>query len=180
MAPEQMRNAVAASDRSDVYGLGALLFELAAGRRAYTASNPAELIVQVLSQDAPFFDLCPDAPPELSTLLARMLRREPPDRPMMVEALRELVLIHSGVTAHAALRSGAIVALDPRRERLRRPPSRSSRRALSETRPASRSYRQQVVSQPAQPPASFGINHQPDERSDGRLAPPAASSSEGG
>lgn len=176
MAPEQMRNAVAASDRSDVYGLGALLFELAAGRRAYTAPNAAELIVQVLSQDAPvLLDVCPEAPPELSALLTRMLRRDPPsDRPMMVEALRELVLIHSTVTAHAALRSGAVVALDPPAERTTTPPtianlpSGSFREKAQEPGLASS---QSSAGQPASPAPSASTISQMTGQSDVSLVP---------
>ncbi len=175
MAPEQMRNAVAASDRSDVYGLGALLFELAAGRRAYTASNPAELIVQVLSQDAPvLLDLCPDAPPELSTLLAKMLQREPPsERPMMVEALRELVLIHSAVTAHAALRSGAIVALDPPPERTATPPTIAKLPSGSfrdKTREPELPPSKSSASQPSPlPPSASTISQMSGQTGDSRL-----------
>ncbi len=100
MAPEQMRDAAASSPRSDVYGLGAVLFEALSGQRPHVADNHVDLMVLVLSTDAPLLsDLMPEIPTSLSELLAQMLRRQPPEaRPDMVEVLRRLYLINIELT----------------------------------------------------------------------------------
>lgn len=101
MAPEQMRSAALASDRSDVYGLGAVLFEMLAGRRPHVAASTAELVVQVLSSDAPAVsDFVPALPASLVQLIAQMLIREPPkQRPDIVEVVRRLYLVNAELPA---------------------------------------------------------------------------------
>lgn len=110
MAPEQMRDAAKATDRSDVYALGALLFELLSGRRPYVAPSTADLVVMALSQDAPSIaEVASNVPPKLPELLSRMLRREPPSsRPTMVEVLRELVEHYAAHAEKEALRIAPI------------------------------------------------------------------------
>jgi serine/threonine-protein kinase len=112
MAPEQMRNAVNASDRSDIYGLGAVLFEMLSGRRPLVAPSTAELIVLLLSQDPPLLtSLVSDAPPELAALLARMLQREPvSQRPSAVDVLRELGGISGALAAPSSFGSGQLAS----------------------------------------------------------------------
>ena len=95
MAPEQIRGAADASARCDVYGLGAVLFEMLSGRRPHVAGNTADLVVQALSVDAPHIDtLVTGLPRSLDPLLAQMLLREPAEaRPDMSEVLRRLSLV---------------------------------------------------------------------------------------
>ena len=95
MAPEQIRGAADASDRCDVYGLGAVLFEMLSSRRPHVAGNTADLVVQALSVDAPHIDtLVTGLPRSLDPLLAQMLLREPAEaRPDMSEVLRRLSLV---------------------------------------------------------------------------------------
>ncbi len=112
MAPEQMRDAASASDRSDVYGLGAVLYELLSGRRPHVAPNAAELIVLVLSNDPPpLTQLVSDAPPALAALLSRMLQREPSSRPPIIEVQRELAAVSAGLSAIAVHQSGNFAAV---------------------------------------------------------------------
>jgi serine/threonine-protein kinase len=52
MAPEQARGQVHSLDfRTDIYSLGATMYEILAGRPLFDAQSPAEQFVQVLSQD---------------------------------------------------------------------------------------------------------------------------------
>ena len=53
MSPEQIRNAGAADARSDVFSLGALLFELVTGERAFRGADQAELFDKIRAGDHP-------------------------------------------------------------------------------------------------------------------------------
>ena len=66
----------------DLYALGAVLFELLAGQPPFAAKNVIQLLTQQSTTDAPdvrTFE--PDAPLALAAVLARLLARDPAQRP---------------------------------------------------------------------------------------------------
>lgn len=78
MAPEQLAG-MPANQRSDIFSLGCVLYELSTGERPFPASrirNPSEPIVPV-----PACDLNPRIPIGLSRLIGRMIAHEPQSRP---------------------------------------------------------------------------------------------------
>lgn len=82
MAPE-IFSGEPATTRSDVYSLGALLFELCVGKPPFVESDVARLSSVVQSQDAPLLDsLIPDGALSagISQIVARCLRRNPLER----------------------------------------------------------------------------------------------------
>jgi len=80
VAPEQARGE-AVDPRSDVYGLGAVLYAMLAGRPPYTGDVPALVISRMLGEDpAPLASLRPDVPPGLAAICHRALARHPDDR----------------------------------------------------------------------------------------------------
>ncbi|MEW6365700.1 MAG: protein kinase [Acidobacteriota bacterium] len=82
MAPEQARGEVHALDRrTDVYGLGATLYELLAGCPPFTAGSGAELMVDLLRNDPPaIHKLNPRVPRDLETITMKCLEKEPQRR----------------------------------------------------------------------------------------------------
>ncbi len=75
MSPEQAaghRDDV--DERSDVWGLGAMLFELLTGRAPYVGRSPWEVLAEVrTTPPPPVTSLAPTAPPELVAVCARAL-----------------------------------------------------------------------------------------------------------
>ena len=80
LAPEQLRCEVA-DGRADLYSLGVVFYELASGRRPYTASNLAALISQITSGSTPRLkDAVPSAPAEFCGIIEKLLEKEPTRR----------------------------------------------------------------------------------------------------
>ncbi len=80
MSPEQAR-AVAVDRRSDVYTLGAVLFEMLSGRRLVQAKGRAKILMTVAREKAPpVTKLNPAVPPELEAVLFKALEKNPDDR----------------------------------------------------------------------------------------------------
>lgn len=91
MAPEQLRGA-RGDQKSDVYGLGIVLFELLTGQRPFRAPTTIELAVKAVTQGVPDVrTLRPDAPGDLAALVARATARDPRDRIASAQELRDLL-----------------------------------------------------------------------------------------
>ncbi|MDF3068585.1 MAG: uncharacterized protein K0R38_4186 [Polyangiaceae bacterium] len=98
MSPEQARGE-RVDQRSDVYALGVLCFELLTGQLPFTGDTTVAVLMAHIIQTAPRpSEVCPQLSPLLDTPLLRMLDKDPEQRP-------------SGAgEAIAALRSAALQA----------------------------------------------------------------------
>ncbi|WP_441286660.1 serine/threonine-protein kinase [Sorangium sp. KYC3313] len=82
MAPEQVEAHSVPDPRGDVFSLGCVLFECLAGRPAFASASPMAALSRVLLMRPPRLrDVRADAPAPLDELVARMLSRQPGDRP---------------------------------------------------------------------------------------------------
>ncbi len=82
MAPEQVRCHAAIGPPADVFALGCVVYECLTGRRAFAGEHAAAVQARVLLDDLPpVGTLCPDVPPDLEALLARMMSKAPDARP---------------------------------------------------------------------------------------------------
>jgi serine/threonine protein kinase len=80
MAPEQLEGAEADA-RTDIFALGALLYEMATGRRAFDGKSRTSLIAAILStQPPPISSVQPVLPPALDHVVRRCLEKDPDDR----------------------------------------------------------------------------------------------------
>ena len=77
MAPEQLTGA-AATPRCDLYALGAMLFELLAGRRPFQSDSMGDLLARIAHEAPPRLrSLRPELPALLEEVVARLLAKDP-------------------------------------------------------------------------------------------------------
>jgi serine/threonine-protein kinase len=80
MAPEQVEGKPADA-RTDLWALGAILYEMVSGGRAFEASSATSLIGAILERKpAPLAERQPLTPPSLERLVQRCLAKDPDDR----------------------------------------------------------------------------------------------------
>ncbi len=89
MAPEQATGSRAGlGPATDVYGLGAILYELLTGRPPFRSPTVMETVVHVLERDpAPPRELHPDIPRALESICLKCLEKSPKERYATAEAL---------------------------------------------------------------------------------------------
>jgi hypothetical protein len=80
LSPEQARGG-APDARSDLYSLGAMLYEMVGGRPPFVADNPMAVLAAHLHETpAPLRDLCPEVSPGFAAVVERALAKRPGDR----------------------------------------------------------------------------------------------------
>ena len=80
MAPEQVEGKEADA-RTDIFALGAVIYEMATGKRAFEGKSQASLMAAILnSQPPPMTRLEPMTPPALEHAVQRCLAKDPDDR----------------------------------------------------------------------------------------------------
>ncbi len=106
MSPEQVRGEVL-DHRTDLFALGAILYEALSGRRAFDGGSAAHVMHAILSQEPPpLAQVAPATPPALDRIVHRCLAKDRADR---YQSAHDLAFQLEGVDA------GAQVAAPPGR-----------------------------------------------------------------
>ncbi|MEI6669794.1 MAG: protein kinase [Acidobacteriota bacterium] len=106
MAPEQLRGQ-SVDARTDIFALGAVLYELLAGRRAFQGATPADTASAVLKEDPPELVSAASArvSPALERIVRRCLEKNPDER---FQSARDIAFALEAISGTG---SGAAVAM---------------------------------------------------------------------
>jgi len=101
MSPEQVQNAEI-TNKSDLYSLGAVMYELLTGFRPFRAGNLSKLLHQIVyATPPPIHTLRPDIPEDLENVVASALQKEPDKRYRSgLDFAAELTRVHQKLRAH--------------------------------------------------------------------------------
>jgi eukaryotic-like serine/threonine-protein kinase len=99
MSPEQARGVREIDRRSDVYSMGAILYEALTGRLAFANENVGDLIIQIVTGALkPVHEVNPGVPRPISDVVSKAMARTPADRFQDAAAMQE-ALLHAGQVA---------------------------------------------------------------------------------
>jgi serine/threonine-protein kinase len=143
LSPEQARGAPV-DQRSDIYSVGIVLYELLTGRLPFTGETPLEIAMKHLSEiPKPPSAVRPEVPPDLDMVVLRALAKDPAERFESAEEMdNELARVAAGssVTAETADAATAVLAGAGLAEAA---PTMISRRPVVAPPPPTRTHREQ-------------------------------------
>ena len=97
MSPEQCRG-LETDARTDVYSFGALVFEILTGEVPFQGQTTLDILFQHMTVLAPSAsERCSDVPPALDSPIAKMLAKEPADRPATVSEALDMLARAGGL-----------------------------------------------------------------------------------
>ncbi|MDF1660269.1 MAG: bifunctional serine/threonine-protein kinase/formylglycine-generating enzyme family protein, partial [Planctomycetota bacterium] len=116
MAPEQAEDASRIDARCDVYGLGAMLYNLLTGRPPHVGQSAASVLASLLTKEAPNpRSLNENVTPELEQLCLKALQRNPDHRyQSMAEMKTALDFCHGVKVDSVSTKAIAIVPIKPK------------------------------------------------------------------
>lgn len=105
MSPEQVRG-LNLDGRSDIFSLGAVMYEMIAGTRAFRGTNPADLMAAILKDDPPSTSIpaADKVPPVFQAVIFQCLKKNPEERFQSAQDL---------ASALRAIASGAVESIMP-------------------------------------------------------------------
>jgi len=149
MPPEQMR-AEPVDERSDIWSLGAILFEMLTARPPFLGETLPEVYAAVLSQSAPAIDtLRPGIPTGLDDIVQRCLDKDPAQRFCDVADLAEALAPFGGPTSAQSVERITRILTNPELRRSRS--SNAPKAALAAELPAAAGTARGGIGMPSEP-----------------------------
>ena len=122
MAPEQVKG-MPADHRSDIFALGAMLYEMLSGRRAFQRDTAPETMTAILNEEPPELSLSQQSvSPALDRIISRCLAKSPSER---FQSTRDLAFALEGLSGQSDLSAASGERRTPRTA-----PTRGRERAL--------------------------------------------------
>ena len=90
MSPEQCRGAAAVDDKSDVYALGIMTYEMLAGRPPFLGATGEILAKQIYEDPPPLAELAPWVTQDAVNFVHRLIAKDKGDRPTMRDVTSQL------------------------------------------------------------------------------------------
>jgi tRNA A-37 threonylcarbamoyl transferase component Bud32 len=98
MAPEQLADSAAVGPPTDLYALGAILYECIAGKPVVSGSSVQEVMFRIMNgRPVPLSRLAPTLPLAIADVIERCLCKSPSARPASTEKLVELLYAASAL-----------------------------------------------------------------------------------
>ena len=121
MSPEQLEG-LPADARADIFALGALLYEMATGKKAFEGKNRTSLIAAIVStQPPPISSVQAMSPPALDHVVRKCLEKDPDDRWQSAHDVKtQLEWIDEGGSKVGVPTVVAVKRRHPRRDRVGR------------------------------------------------------------
>lgn len=90
LSPEHVRSRAVVDARSDMYAVGAMLYEALAGRPVFEEDEAAYLLLRAIIEDeiTPLAQVAPGVPDDLAAVVMKALARDPADRFSSAAAFR--------------------------------------------------------------------------------------------
>jgi eukaryotic-like serine/threonine-protein kinase len=109
MAPEQLRGQTV-DPRCDIFSLGAVLYEMLSGQRAFHGETPADTVSAILKEEPPDLSEHPGKiPPALARIVQRCLEKNPAER---FQSARDLAF-NLELLSSSSSSSGKVPAVEP-------------------------------------------------------------------
>ena len=114
MSPEQCRGIGNVTSKADVYSLGAMLYQMIAGRPPFVGQGSGDLIaMHIVETPQPLRELMPNVSPDVETLVHQMLIKKPDERPSMRQVLQSLEQLGLAATLSGGTSTHVVIVPPP-------------------------------------------------------------------
>jgi serine/threonine protein kinase len=105
MSPEQCKGDKNLSNKSDLYSLGIVFFELLVGRKPFMAETTVEMFLKHVNEKAPRIGkLVPGLPTKFESLILQLMEKDKDERPIDADAVRQVLATLPSDTPSAGAR----------------------------------------------------------------------------